>query len=326
MQAMRIACALSIVALFVAGCATQELEPTPGLSMAIRVDRQPWRDENSSGQVLTTRNYRIYTTSTNRMILKYLPGYMEAAYSNYLQLTGMSDRPQAQPMPIYMMASRKQWATLTKNVLKAQQNIVLSLEAGGYCYKGVCVFWDLGGLGTFSVAAHEGLHQFLHYRLKDRLPMWLEEGLCASAEGYELNGREVRFTPNRNSSRYGALRKGILNEYWVPLAQLLPMDAGDAIVKSTERAVSYYGQLWAMSVFLRTHPVYGDGFRRLLAAAAAGNIQQELNVPPALWRTLRGRTYNRTVSTPLFQHFITRDLEGFEREYRAFARKLVGLE
>ena len=40
--------------------------------------------------------------------------------------------------------------------------------------------WDMGGIGTLGTASHEGLHQFLACRMKDHLPMWVEEGLCTT--------------------------------------------------------------------------------------------------------------------------------------------------
>ncbi|MDP7162864.1 MAG: hypothetical protein QF792_05160, partial [Phycisphaerae bacterium] len=39
-----------------------------------------------------------------------------------------------------------------------------------------------------------------------------------------------------------------------------------------------------------------------------------------------GRPYNRTVSLPLFRHYITGDIAAFDRAYLAFARNLSGLK
>ena len=250
---------------------------------------------------------------------------MEAARENYLRLTGLSPLPRTKPYVIYMMGTRAEWALLTKNVVRVHKEIFLSIQAGGFCYDGICLFWDIGGFSTFSLSAHEGLHQFLHFRLRNHLPMWVEEGLCVSAEGYEMNGNTVRFTPDRNPFRFRSLRRGIVEGYWIPLDKLLPMDAGDA-VSNTDRAVSYYAQLWALSILLRTHPSYSPQFRRLLTDAAAGRFREALDIPTDLWPKLRGRVYNRTISEPVFRRYISEDLDAFETEYLDFARRLAGLK
>jgi len=318
---------LAAVVAVLAGCRADQ-QTDSGMSMVTEVRRRPWTSPHSTGQLLTTRHYRIHTTTTNPVLLRYLPGFMEASYDNYLRMTGLPDRPPAQPLTIYMMANRRQWVLLTKNVIKRNQEAFLSIEAGGYFYKGACVFWDLGGIATFSVAAHEGCHQFLDNRLRDGLPMWLEEGLCVSAEAHQIEGDRVRFTPDRNPFRASALRSGILNGYWMPIRQLLPLDGADLATRGTDRAVSYYAELWALSMFLRSHPVYSRGLARMIGDAEAGRFHRVLNVPARALAQLRmrGKAYNRTVAEPLFRHYISDDLDAFDRELLAFAKKTAGLE
>ncbi|MFZ1992153.1 MAG: hypothetical protein WAW96_20555, partial [Alphaproteobacteria bacterium] len=242
-------------------------------------------------------------------------------------LTGLGDRPGEALMPIYLMGTRQEWASLTASIVGPGAGPYLSLQAGGYCYQGVCVFWDIGNLGTFSVASHEGLHQFFHHRLRDRLPMWLEEGLCTVAEGYEVSGDQVAFTPQRNNFRFTDLRAALVQDRCLPLETLLAMDSGEAVSGAHEQAVGYYGQLWALLQFIRSVPAYYAGLQRLLADAEAGTLYQTLNVSPqdlAAWRH-QGRAYNKTVSVPLFRYYISQDLAGFQRDYKEFAKKLARL-
>jgi hypothetical protein len=284
---------------------------------------------------LLTTHYRIYTTASRPEILSYLPGFMEAAHDNYVGLTGLAG-PAAPSgggkdarMPIYMMGTRQEWSALTRSIVGEQWNVYSSIQAGGYCYQGVCVFWDMGGVGSLSVASHEGMHQFLGQRLKDHLPMWLEEALAAMSEGYQIDGQSVRFTPDQNASRFNDLRKALVNDWWIGLDKLLPMDGGDAVrLGSPERTVGYYGQVWALGVFLRSDPAYAAGRTRMLADAAAGRFHQALKLPAdnltRLYR--RGPAYNHVLSARLFRHYIAADLPAFERRYKDFARKLVRLE
>ncbi len=319
---------LLVVVTALRGCAPQTPALT-GTAMTTEVRRAPWQTGATAGSELTTTHYRIFTTATNRTLVTYMPGFLEAAYRNYLDLTGLADRTGAPPMPVYLMGTRQEWASLTTSVVGEEAaGPYLSIQAGGYCYQGVCVFWDIGVLGTFSVASHEGLHQFFYHRLRDRLPMWLEEGLCTTAEGYEVVADTVTFTPRRNNFRFTDLRAAIVQARFLPLEELLTTDSGEAAGGSHEQAVGYYGQLWALAQFIRSQPAYRAGMQRLLADAEAGRLHQALRTSPRELTALRrhGRRYNKTVSLPLFQHYITQDLAGFETEYKAFAMTLARLQ
>ena len=319
---------LSVLSLaLAAGCRAPE--PPAATPLVTAFETRPWGSGDSSGRELVSEHYRILTTSSRPEILGHLPGFMEAAYGNYLTITGLPDRPPERRMAIYMMATRREWSVLTRSIVGRQWETYSSIEAGGYCYRGVGVFWDMGGVAALAVASHEGLHQFLHHRLKDRLPMWLEEGLATMAEGYQVDGRSVRFTPRRNPSRFTDLRRAIVNDWWIPLEELLPMDGGDAVkLGYTERVVGYYGQVWALAQFLRSDPDFARKRARMLADAEAGRFQRVLGASPAGMARLRrsGRLYNRAVSLPLFRAYVTDDLAGFEKRYKAFAKKLVRLE
>jgi hypothetical protein len=321
-EAILLAMAMAAVAL--GGCESPPAGPT-GASMVIEVQAEPWHTPNGVGKQLVTPHYRIFTTTANRDVINYLPGFMEASYRNYLRLTGLPDRPGAPLMDIYMMGARAEWAELTRKQLGPLAELYLAIEAGGYCYEKIGVFWDMGNLGTFSTAAHEGLHQFLAYRLRNHLPSWLEEGLCTVAEGYDIAGRNVTFTPQRNVSRFGSLREALVQGRTYPIAKLLSMDAGDVTGQVGFKAVGYYGQLWALVQFLRAHPVYRVGLRNLLADAEAGKLHLALKLPDGALDQIGGRAHNRTVAEPLFRHYICDDLSGFEKEFREFAIRLAGL-
>jgi len=302
----------------------------PGVTpLRISFENRSWDVGDSVGRELTSKHYRIYTTSNRSEIVDYLPGFMEAAHRNYLGVTGLQAKPAVGTYPVYMMATRQEWAGLTRSIVGGQWDTYASISAGGYCYKGVCVFWDIGGLGAMSIASHEGLHQLLHHRMKDHLPMWMEEGLATLTEGYEIDGATVRFTPERNVARFTDLRKAIINDWWIPLEKLLVMDGGDAMqLGAPERAVGYYGQIWALAVFLRRDPQFAPGRRKMIADAEAGRLVDALSpTDRQLARQLvNTRSYNRQVALPLFRLYISEDLQGLERRYKDFARKLVRLQ
>ncbi|MCJ7543456.1 MAG: hypothetical protein MUP47_02645 [Phycisphaerae bacterium] len=319
---------LLVVVMAFLGCAPQ-IPKRPGTAMTTEVRRAPWQTGPTAGSELTTAHYRIFTTATNRALVTYMPGFLEAAYRNDLDLTGLADRPDAPLMPVYLMGTRGEWASLTMSVVGQQAaGPYLAIQAGGYCHQGVCVFWDIGVVGTFSVASHEGLHQFFYHRLRDRLPMWLEEGLCTVAEGYEVLGDLVTFTAERNNFRFTDLRTAIVQGRFLRLQELLTTDSGEAVGGSHEQAVGYYGQLWALAQFIRSEPATRAGMQRLLADAEAGRLHEALKTSADDLAALRrhGRAYNKTVSLPLFRQYIAPDLAAFENDYKQFATRLARLQ
>jgi hypothetical protein len=327
-KAMGMRIGLIAIAALILGSCEGSAPFEQGVPLVTEVTRAPWNSSRSTGQVLTTKHYRIYTTATRPETARYLPAFMEAGHQNYLSLTHLPDRPATEPLTIYMMATRAEWALLTESVIERGKEKYLAIEAGGYFYNGVCVFWDIGGGGTFSVAAHEGLHQFLASRLAERLPTWLEEGLCVSAEGHQFHGDRVLLTPNRNPLRLGSLRTAIVQGHWLPIDKLLRTEPGDVVTQGTRKAVSYYSQLWALSVFIRTHSTYSEGVKRLIRDAEMGRIARTLGVTsPEMSRLKsRPRAHNRALRELIFRHYINEDLAAFDREYLAFANDLCGLE
>lgn len=298
--------------------------PRPGSSLVVPVRTEPWKFGDVSGQKLSTQHYRIYTTSGNRGLLRNLPGFLESCREQYLLLTGLEKPPApAKPMPIYLLATRPQWAIMTERVTGPRSSLYLSIENGGYAFAGVCVFWDLGHFATFSVAAHEGLHQFLYHNLRDPMPAWAEEGVAVLAEGFNIDGDAVSFTPERNTLRLADLRRALSSRRRIPLRKLLASDAGDHVGGSPTGSAEYYGQLWALMVFIRSEQSYRAGLERMIADAAGGKLRQALRIPPEMGT---GRTYNRSVSVPVFQHYVHADLDRFEERFRAFARSLAKLD
>lgn len=326
---------LSVFAVFLiiaaaSGC-KQDQSPSVQSPDHLRIDadRHSWTGKGFSGKELVTDNYRIYSTATGRAIELYLPGMMEAAYENYLDLTGLEPRPQVDRMDVYVMGNREQWALLTRSVVpESQVNTYLSIQAGGYCYDDTCVFWDLGGFRTFPVAAHEGMHQFFAHRLEHPLPLWLEEGLCTLAEGHEINGKTVVFDPHENHERFQGLRDSIIRGDWVSLEELLSMHAGDAVGKAPGKAGGYYGQLWALALFIRSEPTYSEGLEKLFADAENGEMHTALSIAPERFERLARRRgeYNHRLSVPIFRRYICQDVERFERQYYAFAKKVAKLD
>jgi hypothetical protein len=221
---------------------------------------------------------------------------------------------------------------MTQQIMPPHQaGKVMGIQAGGFYLPrdggGACIFWNIGGLGALAVASHEGMHQFFDSQLDDQLPMWVEEGLCAVAEGYYINQAGVVFTPDQNRGRWSQLRRVVLGNDWVAIQDLLAMDAGQAIGPRPGQALAYYAQLWALMQMIRSDPALAEGLSQLLADAQAGRLDQTLDLPPGLLARLprKSRAYNQRVGPAAFARYISDDLDAFQKRYRRFAADLVDL-
>ena len=286
-------------------------------STRIAVQTLEWKGPRG-GKQLVSEHYRIYTT-VNGALLKTLPGFLEASYENNLGITQLPDTPLPKKMPVYMMATRNQWAALSDSKFGMRNSPAVIIDNGGYSYKGVNVCWNIGRTATYSVAAHEGMHQFLFHRLKNKLPLWAEEGLATTGEGFVMGHGTVTFTPDKNLSRMANLQKAIINGLWVPLEELLTTDTKKMAAGGQDQVLGYYGQLYALTNFLRQSKTYGPGWYRMFKDAQTGHLKR-----------LRGKVHKtrgkQTTRYPgVFAHYITDDFDAFEKEYLRYARKMVHL-
>ncbi len=262
-----------------------------------------------------------------------LSGFLEAARTNYVHLTGLEPQVTAaqdsdlKRLVVYLFASRDEWANLTEQITGASSDTYLKVQRGGYCFAGKCVFWDIGP-ATFGVAAHEGMHQFLYHAVRDTLPIWAEEGLAVQSEGFAVRDGLVYFDAANNGSRMMTLRQTILQERWRPIDRLIAMSASDNVNESSMHGADYYSQLWALLLMIRQDPKYQAGLAHMLQDAAKGRLGAELGISPRAWSQIQhnSQAYTAVVGPKAFAHYIDSDLPAFEAKYHAFAKKLAKLE
>ena len=141
---------------------------------------------------------------------------MEGALAQYQRFTP-GVRLSTRPMECYVFAQRGEWAKFTKDRTGADAAVYLQINRGGYTVRDWYVAYFIGDMGTYSVAAHEGWHQFIARHFKSRPPPFLEEGLACMFEEVRWDhqqgvGRLPRWDLVNNASRRVALK--------VPLATL----------------------------------------------------------------------------------------------------------
>ncbi len=317
-----------VAAALCVGCGAGRQNHLAAAPLSHPAQSRPWTFAGVRGQRLNTGHYLLFTTVDNPVLKGGIAGFMEAARANYVDLTGLAEAAVDEKMKVYLFATRGEWALLTEKVTGAASETALKVQAGGYCYGGICVFWDIGVLPTFSTAAHEGMHQFLYHITKQGLPGWAEEGLAVGAEGFRISDGLVSFRPGGNNLRMTTLRKAILGGRWRPVDRLIGMSASRNINQSGRHAADYYSQLWALLLLIRSDPVYSDGLKRMCRDAATGNLGQALGYAPGPWAKLErnGQAYEALVGPKAFFHYIDADTERFEQRYLAFARQLAKLD
>ena len=309
----------AVLVLAMSGCGES---PSTSQSLETRQRVGVWAGGPARGRVVETDHYRVFTTVHRRAVDESIGGFLEAALGQYTDLTGLSAPTAGGPMEVYLFATRPEWAALTESRFGPGAAPSRLLEYGGYTHQGVTVCWDIGGLATFAVASHEGMHQFLYRRLVDRLPLWAEEGLAVTAEGFVMANGQVRFTPDRNVLRLADIERALTRGPWLPIDQLLEANTVGRASHGPSASVSYYGQLYALCHFLRHDPAWRDGWRRMIADAATGRLSERVGPGE---RRLPRAAYDRAAARKLFEAYITADLPAFERRYREHAKTMVGL-
>jgi hypothetical protein len=164
----------------------------------------------------------------------------------------------------------------------AQAELYLRIPRGGFAAAGRAIYFDIGAHDTLAIAAHEGWHQYVQRTFHDPLPVWLDEGIATYMEGHrwaagtDSSGPTAVFLPWSNTERFDQLRAAAARGDLFSLQDLLtrtPQDLIDSPVprggrgSTTDPALTYYAQLWALTHFL--HEGEGGRYARPLATLLA---------------------------------------------------------
>ncbi len=311
---------LLVSGFFIAGCsdALRRDDWTPR-----EYDARAWQFGSTQGRRIVTPHYEIFTTVADERLLETFPELMEAAYEMYADLAPAAREP-AEPMQVYLFATRPQWERFTRHFTGPRAEAFLQIRNGGYSERGVTAIQYVSHQTTFPIMAHEGLHQYLYHHLTAWAPAWLNEGMAVACEGQRWEGARLReFDAWHNPVRRNALADALLRNELFPLRELLATHAGRVIRGSTRGVATYYAQLWAFYLFLREGEEgrYRSGLDRLVHHLGAAGADM-----PAIAAAPGGAPPE--VFSPgeaVFVQFISTDVAAVEREYRRFIReRLIG--
>ncbi len=315
---------LLLACLLLAGCASST--QTPALAGPPQHE-EAWVFRGSdSARKLITPHYILYTTIENDDIVQKLGQLMEGAYGTYQQVVPgltLSERP----LECYLFENRPQWAKFTESRAGDDARIYLQINRGGYTAGDTYVAYFIGDLGTYSVAAHEGFHQFLGRHFRSRPPPFLEEGLACMFEGVSWEGELPRWDLSSNPARLASLRRTAASGSLMPLGDLIGLHAGQVVDKSSGHIEAFYAQSWAFARFCREAQggKYRPALERLLAECADGTAYPTTRpIDRASPRLDTGNWHwERSSVKPLLERYLGEDFAAIERDYRTFVTGLL---
>lgn len=345
-MARKVAVAAVVAAIWLAGCAPPHRAHTPSAPSAeseqtstailarLQAERlpalmsvEPWENQYGPGLKLTTDHYEIFSTVTEPLMLRMVPGFIESAHRAYNE-----QLPQpletATPFQVYLFADRRQWEQFTHDFAGAQAAIFCKIKTGAYYLNGACVVYDIGPKRTLSALGHEGWHQFNSRHFKYRLPSWLDEGVAMLFETGVSAGGLYYFDPAANLQRLGALKETLNGDNLIPLPELVATSPGEVLATDQAEAVmAFYSQSYALVRFLREadHGRHLNTYRRLLSDGLLGHWPlDESDGATAADRNLpRTLAWNRQVGRQLFEHYLGPDLDQLEQQYLAFCHRIT---
>lgn len=284
---------------------SQHINQWSGPQQKAFVASQPWSFDGTAGQTLQTAHYLIHTTIGDYAFVDKFAQVMEGAYAQYRKLVpGVA--PRGGPMECFVFADRPQWRRFTQMHTGPRAAIYLKIERGAYTIGDWYVSYYLGDLNSFSIASHEGFHQFLGRNFSGHLPPFLEEGTACMFENVRMRDGRPEWNLSANLHRAQSLRKAEEGGYAFPLSKLIQMNAGDVVDDRGQQIEAFYAQSWAFAEFLyfADQGKYRPAFEKLLSDTA------------------RGATHSSSVAL-LLESYLHMPLSRIDGLYEAFVHDLA---
>jgi hypothetical protein len=316
-----LATAFALLAL--AGCSASRLNvEQPAVAAPPQTHVSSEVVEGTPGARVALPHYLIHTTIPDPYALRRIGQVLEGARHAYRSLA-----PEIPPSPLamecFIFETRAQWAAYTRAHTGDDAAIYLRVNRGGYTVNDKFVAYWIGETGTFSVAAHEGWHQYVARHLKGRLPPFLEEGLACMFEQVEWTepGKNMepmpRFDVRKNYARLTALRAAVDGNDIYPLKTLMTMHAGQVVGKRSAKIEAFYAESWAFARFL--HEKHPESLRRMLVDASRGALfADSSSEDPG-----GGPLWDPATAQPMIEHYLGTKSGSIEAEFAGYVRQVV---
>ena len=320
---MRRRCLPLLLLLLIAGltgCAQSRApRPLDGPDSPARLRTEPWAYGDRAGQKVRSQHYVLLTTIDDQDVVEAVGQVMEGAYTQYRRVAPHG-QTSGRPMECFLFQYRNEWANFTQQHTGADATIYLQINRGGYTVGDRYVAFFIGDIQTYSVAAHEGWHQYVARHFKHRPPPFLEEGLACLFEQVKWDGKLPRWDLSSNANRIRGLRNAAESRTLLPLKKLISMHAGQVVEQTTFQVETFYAQNWAFARFLwdAEDGRYRPALQRLLADAAAGTLYRD-GAP----RNPASTDWDPNTAGPLLERYLGMPLPAIERAYRTYIRKIT---
>lgn len=322
-----VACVVALLSAL--GCATTPPRRSdPPAPISFVVERRAWTYDGVPGRLIATPSVNLATTADDPRLLVRLPDFLELAARHRLDAI-VPLRPPVQSLDTFVLGTRPEWERMTRRLLAEHARPYLRIERGGYAAQGRGVFYDIGPRDTFVMAAHEGWHQLVQTSFDDPLPLWIDEGIACTLEGFrwrEDQPDRPEFLAWCNPERFDQLRAASARGSLLPLDRLLdarPQDLIDAD-KGGGPALDYYAQCWALALFLIESDAGArrPGLERLLLDAQDGRLldRVETLASPDESASMRRR---RTGAGALRVYWPGESTADMDRAYQAFITRCI---
>jgi hypothetical protein len=278
--------------------------------------------EGIPGACVELPHYVIHSTIPDPEALQKIGQVLEGARQAYRSLAPQVPSS-SYPMECYFFETRPQWAAYTKAHTGDDAAIYLRVNRGGYTINDKFVAYWIGQIGTYSVAAHEGFHQYVARHLKGRLPPFLEEGLACMFEQVEWveQGKNMQPLPSfdvrKNHARLIALRIAADSNDIYPLQKLITMHAGQVVGKRSAQIEAFYAESWAFARFL--HERHPESLRRMLVDASKGQLFADSSTQDAMGAPL----WDPKMAQPMIEHYLDMKLPSIEAEFARYVKAIV---
>jgi hypothetical protein len=271
----------------------------PSPAFAQREAQEPWW---ARAPEVRSRFYRIKSDLPPEEIRLYAD-HLDRLYAQLMQRLGGLPSRAPEELNVYLFGTRAEYLV----TLRTYRQIDASGTAGMFFVKpegdGLALFTgDRSRLRVLHTLQHEAFHQFAWSRFGGDLPPWLNEGLAELFGQSILVGDDLQ--PGLPSARLVDAVRGLIEKgESLPVRSMVQMTREDWNERvQAGKAAPLYHQSWSMAHFL----VYG----------------REGRYQPMLERMLRlinnGSQYEHA-----FGEVFGRDMEAFEREWRAHVNALV---
>ncbi len=285
------------------------------------VQSEPWKEEGFAGRRLVTTHFELLTTLDDAEFVDALPGILEAAHGQFVQVMPGADAPRR--LTTYLFKSRPEWAGFCRERWPGRSDTVMHIHLGGYTEGDTSASFFADRTTALATLVHEAWHQFVSAR-SGGMPGWLHEGMACYFEAVQWKDGEPQFGGTRNTFRMNSLRDALAEGRWRPLEELLDARVAGLLTAGDSCAThEYYAQVWALVVYLR----HGEGGKHagrmgeMLADIAAGRAAAKTSA----WRVTSGGASQVDDGEALFQAYFGEEFAAIDAALKGYARELCGV-